>query len=168
MSVSLYDIAVPSFTKHLEALDAIIDKAVVYADAKKIDHSALLDARLFPDMYAFKKQVQSACDFAKLSVARLSGLTAPVHDDSEKTFADLKTRIAETMAVLKSANPEAMEAAADSEVKIKAGPRELTFSGKEYLLHFALPNFYFHAATAYGIMRHNGLEIGKRDFMRRV
>lgn len=168
MSVSLYDIAVPSFTKHLEALDAIIDKAVIYADAKKIDHSALLDARLFPDMYTFKKQVQSACDFAKLSVARLSGVTAPVHDDSEKTFAHLKTRIAETMAVLNAAKPEAMEAAADSEIKIKAGPRELTFSGKEYLLHFALPNFYFHAATAYGIMRHNGLEIGKRDFMRRV
>lgn len=168
MAVSLYDIAVPSFTKHLEALDAIIDKAVVYADAKKIDHNALLDARLYPDMYTFKKQVQSACDFAKLSVARLSDIKAPVHDDSEKTFADLKTRIAETMAVLKAATPDAMEAAGGREITIKAGPRELTFTGQEYLLHFALPNFYFHAATAYGIMRHNGLEIGKRDFMRRV
>jgi hypothetical protein len=168
MAVSLYDIAVPSFTKHLEALDAIIDKAIAHADAKKIDPNALLDARLYPDMYAFKKQVQSACDFAKLSVARLAGLTAPVHDDSEKTFADLKTRIAETMAVLKAAKPDVMEAAADQEVRIKAGPRELIFSGKDYLLHFALPNFYFHAATAYGILRHNGLEIGKRDFMRRV
>lgn len=168
MSVSLYDIAVPSFTKHLEALDAIIDKAVAHADAKKIDHNALLDARLYPDMYAFKKQVQSACDFAKLSVARLSDIKAPVHDDSEKTFADLKTRIADTMTVMKNATPEAMEAAADREVTIKAGPREMTFTGKDYLLHFALPNFYFHAATAYGIMRHNGLEIGKRDFMRRV
>lgn len=168
MAVSLYDIAVPSFTKHLEALDAIIDKAVAYADAKKIDHNALLDARLYPDMYTFKKQVQSACDFAKLSVARMSDIKAPVHDDSEKTFADLKTRIADTMAVLKSATPDAMEAAADREVMIKAGPRELTFTGQEYLLHFALPNFYFHAATAYGILRHNGLDIGKRDFMRRV
>lgn len=168
MVVSLYDIAVPSFTKHLEALDAIIDKAIAHADAKKIDPNALLDARLYPDMYAFKKQVQSACDFAKLSVARLAGLTAPVHDDSEKTFADLKTRIAETMAVLKQATPAAMDAAENSEISIKAGPRELTFTGKDYLLHFALPNFYFHAATAYGILRHNGLEIGKRDFMRRV
>lgn len=168
MAVSLYDIAVPSFTKHLEALDAIIDKAIAHADAKKIDPNALLDARLYPDMYAFKKQVQSACDFAKLSVARLAGLTAPVHDDSEKTFADLKTRIAETMAVLKQATPAAMDAAENSEISIKAGPRELTFTGKDYLLHFALPNFYFHAATAYGILRHNGLEIGKRDFMRRV
>lgn len=168
MAVSLYDIAVPSFTKHLEALDAIIDKAVAYADAKKIEHSVLLDARLYPDMYTFKKQVQSACDFAKLSVARLSDINAPVHDDSEKTFADLKMRIADTMAVLKAATPDAMDAAAGREVTIKAGPRELTFTGQEYLLHFALPNFYFHAATAYGILRHNGLDIGKRDFMRRV
>jgi hypothetical protein len=119
-------------------------------------------------MYTFTKQVQSACDFAKLSVARLAGLTPPVHNDTEKTFAELKTRIAETMAVLADAKAETMEAAADREITIKAGPRELKFTGREYLLHFALPNFYFHAATAYGIMRHNGLEIGKRDFMRRL
>lgn len=168
MPVTLHDIAVPSFTKHLDALDAIIDKAVAYAESKKIDPNALLDARLFPDMYAFKKQVQSACDFAKLSVARLAGIEAPVHNDGEKTFADLKTRIAETLAVIRAATPEAMESAADREISIKAGPRELTFSGKDYLLHFALPNFYFHASTAYGILRHNGLEIGKRDFMRRL
>jgi len=168
MPVSMYDIAVPSFSKHLDALDAIIDKAVAYADARKIDHNALLDARLYPDMYTFKKQVQSACDFAKLSVARLAGVAAPVHDDSEKTFADLKRRIAETLAVITSATPDAIEAAVDKEITIKAGPRELTFTGKDYLLHFALPNFYFHATTAYDILRHNGLEVGKRDFMRRL
>jgi len=168
MSITMYEIAVPSFTKHLEALDAILDKAIAYAEAKKIDPDALLTARLYPDMYPFKKQVQSACDFAKLSVGRLAGLTPPVHDDSEKTFADLKRRIAETQAVLAEATPEAMEAAADREIVIKAGPRELKFSGKEYLLHFALPNFYFHCATAYGLLRHNGLEIGKRDFMKRL
>ena len=117
-------------------------------------------------MYPFKKQVQSACDFAKLSVGRLAGLTPPVHDNTEKTFAELKTRIAETLAVLTQASPEPMEAAADREITIKAGPRELKFSGREYLLHFALPNFYFHCTTAYDILRHNGLEIGKRDFMR--
>jgi hypothetical protein len=168
MSVTLYDIAIPTFTKHLEALDAILDKAVAYADARKIDPDALLTARLYPDMYPLKKQVQSACDFAKLSVGRLAGLTPPVHDDSEKTFAELKTRIAETLAVLAEAKPEPMEAAADREIVIKAGPRELKFSGSEYLLHFALPNFYFHCTTAYDILRHNGLEIGKRDFMRRL
>ena len=168
MSITMYEIAVPSFKKHLEALDAIIDKAAAYCEARKIEPETLLAARLYPDMYTFKKQVQSACDFAKLSVARLSGIQAPVHDDSEKTFADLKSRIADTMAVLAAAKPDAMEAAAESEIAIKAGPRELKFTGKEYLLHFALPNFYFHAATAYGIMRHNGLDIGKRDFMRRI
>jgi hypothetical protein len=168
MSITMHEIAVPSFTKHLEALDAILDKAVAYCEAKKIDPDALLTARLYPDMYPFKKQVQSACDFAKLSVGRLAGLTPPVHNDTEKTFAELKTRIAETMAVLTEAGPEPMEAAADREITIKAGPRELKFSGREYLLHFALPNFYFHCTTAYDILRHNGLDIGKRDFMRRL
>lgn len=168
MPLTMYEASVPAFHKHLEALDAIIDKAVAYAEARKIEPEVLLLARLYPDMYTMKKQVQSACDFAKLSVARLSGLTAPVHDDSEQTFQDLKTRIAETLAVLASAKADAMEAAADKPFTIKAGPRELNFTGREYLLHFALPNFYFHCATAYGILRHNGLEIGKRDFMRRV
>ena len=168
MSITMYEIAIPSFTKHLEALDAILDKAEAYAEAKKIDPEALLSARLYPDMYPFRKQVQSACDFAKLSVGRLAGIKPPVHDDNEKTFAELKTRIAETMAVLAAAKPEAMEAAADREITIKAGPRELEFTGSEYLLQFALPNFYFHCATAYGILRHNGLEIGKRDFMKRL
>jgi hypothetical protein len=168
MSITMHEIAVPSFTKHLEALDAILDKAVAYCEAKKIDPDALLTARLYPDMYPLKKQVQSACDFAKLSIGRLAGLTPPVHNDTEKTFAELKTRIAETMAVLAEASPEPMEAAAEREITIKAGPRELKFSGREYLLHFALPNFYFHCTTAYDILRHNGLEIGKRDFMRRM
>src|SRR5690606_2593588 len=150
-----------------EALDAIIDKAAAYAEARKIEPETLLTARLYPDMYTFKKQVQSACDFAKLCVGRLAGFTPPVHDDREQTFADLKRRIAETFAVLDQAKTEPMEAAADREFTIKAGPRELKFRGREYLLHFALPNFYFHCTTAYGILRHNGLEIGKRDFMRR-
>lgn len=168
MSITMHEIAVPSFTKHLEALDAILDKAVAYCETKKIEPETLLMARLYPDMYTFKKQVQSACDFAKLSVGRLAGLTPPVHDDSERTFADLKQRIAETLAVLAEADPFAMNASADKPFTIKAGPRELHFTGREYLLHFALPNFYFHCATAYGILRHNGLDIGKRDFMRRM
>ena len=168
MSITMHEIAVPSFTKHLEALDAILDKAVAYCETKKIEPETLLMARLYPEMYTFKKQVQSACDFAKLSVGRLAGLTPPVHDDSERTFADLKQRIAETLAVLAEADPFAMNASADKPFTIKAGPRELHFTGREYLLHFALPNFYFHCATAYGILRHNGLDIGKRDFMRRM
>lgn len=168
MSTSLYDIAVPSFKQHLEALDAMIDKAVAYAEAKKIEPDVLLAARLYPDMYPLKRQITSACDFAKLSVARLAGITPPKHDDTEKTFAELKQRIAETMAVLDGVKPEQMAGAEDKAITIKAGPRELSFTGRDYLLHFALPNFYFHCATAYGILRHNGLEIGKRDFMRRL
>ncbi len=144
MPVTLYDASVPQFKKHLDALDAIIDKAAAYCEARKIDPEALLSARLYPDMYTFKRQVQSACDFAKLSVARLAGLTPPVHDDSEKTFADLKKRIAETVAVLEQAKPEAMEAAQGRDVTIKAGPRELHFKGVDYLIGVALPNLYFH------------------------
>lgn len=168
MPIPMYEIAVPSFRQHLSALDGIIDKAVTHAETKKIDPETLLTARLYPDMYTFKKQVQAACDFAKLSVGRLAGLTPPLHDDSETTFAGLKTRIAETLAVLDAAKPEPMEKAADQEFTIKAGPREFKFSGRDYLLHFALPNFYFHCATAYGILRHNGVELGKRDFMGRL
>lgn len=168
MTISLYDIAVPSFKQHLDALDAILDKAVAYAEAKKIEPDALFNARLYPDMYTLKRQVTSACDFAKLSVGRLAGITPPKHDDGEQTFADLKRRIAETVAVLDSVTPEQMSDAEDKPFVIKAGPRELHFKGRDYLLHFALPNFYFHCATAYGILRHNGLEIGKRDFMRRL
>lgn len=169
MTISLYQASVPVFRKHLEALDAILDKAIAYADQRNIDHDALLSARLYPDMYNLRKQVQSACDFAKLCAARLAGLSTPVHDDSEKSFADLKRRIAETLAVLDSATPDAVNAAAAKPFTIKAGPRELNFAGGgAYLLEFALPNFLFHCATAYGILRHNGVEIGKRDFMRRL
>ncbi len=168
MPITLYEASVPQFKKHLDALDAIIDKAAAYCEARKIDPEALLSARLYPDMYTFRRQVQSACDFAKLATGRLAGITPPVHDDSEKTFADLRRRIAETVAVLDKATPEAMEAAQGRDVTIKAGPRELHFKGTDYMIGFALPNFYFHCATAYDILRHNGLEIGKRDFMRRL
>lgn len=168
MPISMYEVSVPAFKKHLDALDSILDKAAAYAAEKKIDPAVLLGCRLYPDMFDLKRQVQSACDFAKLSVARLAGLTAPVHDDSETTIPELKKRIAETVGVLDAAKPDSMDAAETREVSIKAGPRELTFTGRDYLLHFALPNFYFHCTTAYAILRHNGLDIGKRDFMRRL
>lgn len=168
MAISMYQASVPAFQKHLHALDGLIDKAVVYADAKKIDHAALLTARLFPDMFTFTRQVQVACDFAKAAGARLAGIEAPSHPDTEVTFAELKGRIAKTLAFLETLKPEQMEGAEGRELKIKVGPNEMTFTGADYLLHFAMPNFYFHCATAYGLLRHNGLEVGKRDFMRRV
>ncbi len=168
MSVSMYAIAVPSFQKHLHALDGILDKAVTYAAAKKIAPETLLTARLYPDMFNFTRQVQESCKFAALTVQRLANVELPAETDGEASFDDLKGRIARTLAVLAAVTPDQMERSDARPLTIKVGPNEMTFSGQEYLLHFALPNFYFHCATAYGILRHNGLEIGKRDFMRRV
>ncbi len=168
MSVSMYQIAVPSFQKHLHALDGVIDKAAAYAGARKIAPETLLTARLFPDMFNLTRQVQESCKFAALSVQRLANVDAPAEADGEKTFDDLKARIARTLELLSSVKPEQMDGSEDRPITIKVGPNEMSFSGRDYLLHFALPNFYFHCSTAYGILRHNGLEIGKRDFMRRT
>lgn len=168
MSVSMYEIAVPSFNKHLHALDGIIDKAMAYADARKIEHVTLLTARLYPDMFNFTRQVQASCDFAKAATARLARREVPVHPDTETTFAELKERIAKTLAFLAQVGAEEMTGAEELALTIKVGPNDMNFSGKDYLIHFALPNFYFHCTTAYAILRHNGLDIGKRDFMRRT
>ena len=164
---SMYEASVPAFQKHLEALDAILDKAAAHAEAKKIDPAALLTARLFPDMWALTRQVQGAGDFAKNVCARLAGLEVPSYADTETTFPELKARIAKTQAFLATIKPEQMQGSETKSYTIKAGPNEMTFNGQEYLLGFALPNFYFHCATAYGILRHNGLELTKREFMRR-
>jgi hypothetical protein len=168
MSVSMYTIAVPSFQKHLHALDGILDKAASYAAAKKIAPETLLSARLYPDMFNFKRQVQESCKFANLSVQRLANIEVAAEADGELTFEDLKARIARTLALLASVKPEQMDGSDERQITIKVGPNEMNFTGRDYLLHFALPNFYFHCATAYAILRHNGLEIGKRDFMRRM
>ncbi len=168
MSVSMHAIAVPSFQKHLHALDGIIDKAIAYSGARKIEPATLLHARLYPDMFSFVRQVQAACDFAKAGTARLANIDVPSHPDTETTFEDLKARIAKTLEFVASVAPEQMTGSEERSFTIKVGPNDMTFTGKDYLLHFALPNFYFHCTTAYGILRHNGLDIGKRDFMRRV
>ena len=168
MTVTMYQIAVPSFQKHLHALDGIIDKAAAYATAKKIAPETLLTARLYPDMFNFTRQVQESCKFAALSMQRLGNAEVPAEADQEKTFEELKARIARTISLLASVKPEQFEGSDERQITIKVGPNEMSFSGRDYLLHFALPTFYCHAATAYGILRHNGLEIGKRDFMRRT
>lgn len=168
MAITMYQASVPAFKVHLSALDGLIDKAVAYADARKIDHAALLSARLYPDMFTFTRQVQVACDFAKGAVARLANIEVPNHADTETTFAELKGRIAKVLAFIETVKPEQMEGAEGRTISLKVGPNEMTFAGADYLLGFVLPNFYFHSATAYGLLRHNGLEIGKRDFMRRV
>jgi hypothetical protein len=163
----MYAIAVPTFQKQLSALDAILDKASEYAAAKKIDMAVLLAARLYPDMYNLTRQVQLATDFAKAAPARLAGLEVPSLPDTETTLPELKERLAKTQAMLAGYKPEQLEGSQSKQITLKLGGNEVTFSGQDYLLHVALPNFYFHCATAYGILRHNGLEIGKRDFVRR-
>lgn len=168
MALSVYQASVPVFQKHLSALDAILDKAAAYAEARKIDPAVLLMSRLYPDMFELKRQVQLSCDFAKGAAARLSGAPVPSHPDVETTIPELKERIAKTMALLEAVKSEQMEGSEGREITLRVGPGDMTFTGADYLLHFALPNFLFHCATAYGILRHNGLEIGKRDFMRRA
>jgi hypothetical protein len=167
MTVSMYAIAVPTFQKQLGSLDAILDKAAEYAAAKKIDLAVLLGSRLYPDMFNLTRQVQLATDFAKATPARLAGLDVPSFPDTETTLPELKERIARIQTLLASYKPEQFEGAEKRQITQKLGGNDVTLSGQDYLLHVALPNFYFHCATAYGILRHNGLEIGKRDFVRR-
>lgn len=168
MSLSMYQASVPAFQKHLHALDGLLDKAAAFAAAKKIDAGVLLSSRLYPDMYELTRQVQAATDFAKAASTRLAGVAVPSFADTETSIPELKARIAKTLALLETIKPEQMAGSATMEFTLKVGPNDMTFNGADYLLHFALPNFYFHCATAYGILRHNGVEIGKRDFMRRV
>jgi len=166
MPLSMYQASVSTFVRSLTALDTILDKAVAHADAKKIAHDALLTARLYPDMFTFTKQVQLATDFAKGPAARLTGVEMPKYADEEKTFPELKARIAKTIAFLNTFKQEQFTGSDDKEITFPAGPEKtLTLPGSRYLLFVAHPNFYFHLTTAYDILRHNGVELGKRDFI---
>jgi hypothetical protein len=164
--MSMYKASVPTFEIGLNALSATLDKAETYAEAKRIDPTVLLTARLFPDMFPFTRQVQSACDLAKNAGARLTGIDPPKYEDNEKTIAELKTRIAKTVAFVKALDARIIDASADREITFPLGPNNKgQMKGADYLNHFALPNFYFHLTTAYDILRHCGVEIGKRDFL---
>ena len=168
MPLSMHQASVVLFTRTLTALDAILDKAIAHAEAKKIEPDALLTARLYPNMFAFAKQVQLATDFAKGPVSRLAGVDIPKYADEEKTFTDLKARIAKTIAYLKTVKPEQIDGSADKDITFPAGPEKtLTLPGSQYLLGVALPNFYILATTAYDLLRHNGVELGKLDFIGR-
>src|SRR5262249_36450921 len=165
-AMSMYNASIPIFEIGLNALSAILDKAEAYAEARRIDPTVLLTARLFPDMFAFTRQVQSACDLAKNAGARLAGMDPPMYEDSEKTIAELKARIAKTIAFVKTLDARKIDASADREITFPLGPNNKGhMKGADYLNHFALPNFYFHLTTAYDILRHCGVEIGKRDFL---
>ncbi|MGH6816635.1 MAG: DUF1993 domain-containing protein [Hyphomicrobiaceae bacterium] len=163
--MSLYQAAVPPFMQQLQALSGVLDKAEAHAAAKKIDPAVLLGARLFPDMFAFTRQVQLVTDFAKGASARLAGLEVPSYEDTEKTFAELKARVRKTLDFLQSLKPAQIDGSEERDIEIKIGGKPVTFKGQVYLVNFALPNFYFHATTAYAILRHNGVELGKRDFV---
>jgi uncharacterized protein len=161
----MYQASVPRFVNTLGNLSNILDKAQAHVDAKKLDPAALTTFRLFPDMLPMTKQVQLACDTAKGVVARLAGVEIPVHEDNEKTLAELKARIAKTVAFIRTMTPEQIDGTEDKEIVIKRGDKETRYNGMQFLLGHALPNFYFHVTTAYNILRHNGVEIGKRDYL---
>ena len=165
MSASLYDFTVPAFARALTNLSNQLDKAHAHATAKKIDFKAFADTRLIADMLPLTAQVQIASDNAKGAVARLAGIEAPKYEDTEKTYEELKARIAKTLDFIKSVKPEQFAGAESREVVLKFPQVTLTFIGQDYLTKFALPNFYFHATMAYALLRKNGVELGKPDFM---
>jgi hypothetical protein len=164
--MSFYDATVPAFLQILGSLNGILKKAEVHCEAKGIQPDVLLGARLYPDMLPLSRQIQLACDFAAKSCARLAHVEVPSTPDTEKSFAELRQRIAKTVDYLKTFKPAQLEGADSKDVTFPAGPNtSLTLKGQEFLNRAAFPNFYFHAAIAHGILRHNGVDIGKRDFL---
>ena len=165
MTISMYQASVPRFANILGNLSNILDKAQAHIDAKKIGDAALTSYRLFPDMLPMTTQVQIACDTAKGVVARLAGVDIPVYEDKETTLAELKARIAKTIAFIQSISPGQIDGTEDKEIVTKRGDKETRYKGMQFLLGHATPNFYFHVTTTYNILRHNGVEIGKRDYL---
>lgn len=166
MTLSMYQTSVPVFKQMLGALSAVLAKAEAHAAAKKIEPKALLQARLYPDMFALLRQVQIACDFAKGVSARLAGAEVPGFEDTEETFADLQARIEKTLAFIGSLEISEIDGSEERRIVTQAGtPKEKIFSGQSYLLNYGLPHFFFHTTTAYAILRHNGVEVGKKDYV---
>ena len=165
MPLSMYDASVPAFVNMLTSISKILDKAAAHAQAKKIDPSVLINDRLAPDMFPLSRQIQIATDGVKGGAARLAGVDVPSYPDTETTFAELKARIDKTVAFLQSIDKAKFDGAEDRSVTMKVGPNDMTFPAKVYLFEFVIPNFYFHATTTYAILRHNGIEMGKQDFL---
>lgn len=164
MTISMYQVSIPRFVHMLHNLSAILDKAQAYADAKKLDPSVLPGARLYPDMLPLTAQVRIACDAANGAATRLSGAAAPTFGD-DRTIADMKARIETSIAYLKTIPASAIDGAEAKETVVKVGGKDVTYAGQQFLLARAIPNFYFHVTTAYDILRHNGVEIGKGDYL---
>lgn len=162
----MYQTSIPVFKQLLNSLSAILTKAEAYATEKKFEPAVLLNSRLYPDMFSLIRQVQVAADFAKSVSARLAGVEVPAYEDNEQTFADLQARISKTLAFIESLTPAQFEGSETREIVLRPGtPKEKKLIGHNYLINYGLPQFFFHATTAYAILRHNGLEVGKGDFM---
>ena len=165
MATSMYNLTIPVWKHFLNNLSLLLDKAVAYADAKKIEHAVMLDARLYPDMFALTKQVQIASDNAKFGAARLANIEAPKFEDNETNFAELQARISKTIAFLDNITPQQLEGSENRDIVLSIHDIKKEMKGLQYLLDRIQPNFYFHVTTAYNILRHSGVEIGKKDFL---
>ncbi|HEX6019930.1 MAG TPA: DUF1993 domain-containing protein [Burkholderiaceae bacterium] len=165
MKISMYQASVPRLANLLENLSRILDKAQAHVDAGKIDVRTLMDDRLVDDMYPFSKQVQIACDKARSVVARLAGMEVPAYDDNERTLGELKVRIARTVEFIRSVPAERIDGTEDHDIVLPVTGKETRYKGMQLLLGHSMPNVYFHATTAYNLLRRNGVPIGKRDFL---
>ena len=165
MALSMYDLSVPVFSRGLGQLTHLLEKSLAHAKANDIDPATLVDARLAPDMLTLAGQIQRASDASKLGVARIAGITAPSFPDEEKTYDDLLARIEKTQAFLATADRAMIDGQEEREVTIKSREGEAHFTAQRCLLQFALPNFFFHVTTAYGVLRHKGMPIGKMDYL---
>jgi uncharacterized protein len=168
MSLSMYQASVPRIVNMLTNLDHLLDKALVHIESKKWNETALTQFRLYPDMLPLTRQVQIACDTAKGVVARLAGVEIPAYEDNEVSFADLKQRIAKTIAFINGFSAAQIDGTEDKDIVTKRGDVETRYKGMQFLLNHAMPNVYFHVTTVYAILRHNGVEIGKRDYLGKV
>ena len=165
MAVTMYDFSIPVFTRGLTNLSTLLDKGAAHAAAKKFDPAVLPQSRLFPDMHPLIRQVQIASDTAKAAAARLAGVEAPKHEDTEATFEEMKQRVAKTLDYLKTFQPERLAGPDDRPIEIKFPSGAWKFTAITYLTDFALPNFYFHLSMVYALLRNNGVELGKSDFL---
>lgn len=163
--MSMYNASVATMSRMLTNLSGFLDKAEAFATAKKIDPSVLLEGRLAPDMFPLKRQVQIAADFAKSTAARLAGIEIPKYEDNEASFADLKARIAKTQAFLKTVTPAQVDGSETRDISLTIAKQPAVLKGEAFLHNYAYAHFYFHVTTAYNILRHNGVELGKRDFV---
>lgn len=165
MAMSMYQSSVPQFKKMLNTLSTLLKTAETHIAQKKVDEKVLLESRLYLDMFGLTRQVQIASDQAKIGMARLAGVEAPKMEDNEATFDELHARIAKTIDFLDTIKPEQLDDSADKEIKFSIGEKKFEFVGDQYLVSWVIPNFYFHVTTAYNILRHNGIAIGKSDYL---